>query len=152
MSVKLYRHKIILKLISSNEISNQEELLEKLKHHRIEATQATLSRDLKELKITKVPNDKGKYIYKVLESEKKQNEILALEGQTLNFSGSLAVLKTRPGYANGIAAELDKNLSQEIIGTVAGDDTVMIVLNEKTKREQIKKSIKNLIPNIKILP
>lgn len=147
MSEKLYRQQIIKDLISSSEISNQEELIKKLLTQKVAVTQATLSRDLRELKVSKLPNSKGNYIYQLTEIEPSE---ISTDSETLAFSGNLAVLKTRPGFANRIAIEIDQLNSKEILGTIAGDDTIFIALKENFNQKNLIYQIENLIPNIKI--
>lgn len=147
MSEKLYRQQIIKDLISSSEISNQEELIKQLLTQKVAVTQATLSRDLRELKVSKLPNSKGNYIYQLTEIEPQE---ISTDSETLAFSGNLAVLKTRPGFANRIAIEIDQLNSKEILGTIAGDDTIFIALKENFNQKNLIYQIENLIPNIKI--
>lgn len=147
MSEKLYRQQIIKDLISSSEISNQEELIKQLLTQKVAVTQATLSRDLRELKVSKLPNSKGNYIYQLTEIEPQE---ISTDSETLAFSGNLAVLKTRPGFANRIAIEIDQLNSKEILGTIAGDDTIFIALKETSNQKNFIYQIENLIPNIKI--
>lgn len=147
MSEKLYRKELIKNLISNNEISNQEELIKQLLAQEVIVTQATLSRDLRELKVSKLPNSKGNYIYQLTEIEPQE---ISADLETLGFSGNLAVLKTRPGFANRIAIEIDQLNSPEILGTIAGDDTIFIALQENFNRKNLIHQIEKLIPNIKI--
>lgn len=147
MSEKLYRQDLIKDLISNYEISNQEELIKQLLAQEVIVTQATLSRDLRELKVSKLPNSKGNYIYQLTEVEPKE---ISTDSETLAFSGNLAVLKTSPGFANRIAIEMDQLNSKEILGTIAGDDTIFIALQENFNRKNLIHQIENLIPNIKI--
>lgn len=148
MSEKLYRQGLIKDLISNTEISNQEELIRQLLAQEIIVTQATLSRDLRELKVSKLPNSKGNYIYRLTETEPQE---ISSDSESLAVSGNLAVLKTRPGFANRIAIEIDQLNSKEILGTIAGDDTIFIALRENFNRKNFIYQIENLIPNIKII-
>ena len=100
MSNKKYRFQIIKDLISDQEISNQDELLKKLTDLEITVTQATLSRDLRELKVSKVPNNSGQYIYRLTESGNQPTTATHNENMSLVFSKNLGVIKTKPGYAN----------------------------------------------------
>ena len=149
MSDKKYRFEIIKELITEKEISSQDELLKKLSDHDIQVTQATLSRDLRELKVSKLPNNLGEYVYQLTENE---NSILPIahpsHQATLIFSKNLGILKTRPGYAHGLAAELDQANFGTIIGTIAGDDTIMVIMKETVTREEVTNDIKRII-NVK---
>lgn len=124
----------ILKIIRNGNVHSQDELLVELKSKGFDLTQATLSRDMKELQIAKVPHPVKGYVYVFPESEnsantKDQNQVnyLADGFRDLRFSGNLAVLRTQPGYASSIAAVIDKANSWEILGTIAGDDTILII-------------------------
>lgn len=147
---KKYRQKTIKEIISKNEINNQDVLLNILLEKGFMLTQATLSRDMKDLKIVKAPTSRGVYIYQL------SDKISALQEETttlssygfvsIEFSGQLAVIKTRPGYAMGIASEIDQKATDTIIGTVAGDDTILLVPREGISREAIKISLASFIP------
>ncbi|MDM1139347.1 MULTISPECIES: arginine repressor [Empedobacter] len=148
MSNKKYRFQIIKDLITDQEISNQDELLKKLIDLEITVTQATLSRDLRELKVSKVPNSSGQYIYRLTESDVPTATVTHNENASLIFSKNLGVIKTKPGYANRIAFEIDNTHFNTIIGTIAGDDTVLIVMKEESSREEVTNELRRIIPNI----
>lgn len=148
MSEKLYRQEVIRKLISEKEISNQDELMHELSLNEIIVTQATLSRDLRELKISKLPNSNGKYIYQLTEVETKIN---STDTETISFTYNLAVVKTQPGFATRIALEIDQTPNSEILGTIAGDDTIFIALKENSDKEKIIQFTQKLLPKIQIL-
>ena len=148
MSNKKYRFQIIKDLITDQEISNQDELLKKLIDLDISVTQATLSRDLRELKVSKVPNSSGQYIYRLTESVAPTATATHNENASLIFSKNLGVIKTKPGYANRIAFEIDNTHFNTIIGTIAGDDTVLIVMKEESSREEVTNELRRIIPNI----
>lgn len=148
MSNKKYRFQIIKDLITDQEISNQDELLKKLIDLDISVTQATLSRDLRELKVSKVPNSSGQYIYRLTESAVPTATFTHNENASLIFSKNLGVIKTKPGYANRIAFEIDNTHFNSIIGTIAGDDTVLIVMKEESSREEVTNELRRIIPNI----
>ena len=148
MSNKKYRVQIIKDLITDQEISNQDELLKKLIDLDISVTQATLSRDLRELKVSKVPNSSGQYIYRLTESAVPTATVTHNENASLIFSKNLGVIKTKPGYANRIAFEIDNTHFNTIIGTIAGDDTVLIVMKEESSREEVTNELRRIIPNI----
>ena len=115
MKKKAYRLDAIKMIISSKEISSQDELLQALRLESFDLTQATLSRDLKQLKVAKAANTNGKYVY-VLPNDimyKRNNtetasEMLMNNGfVSLQFSGNIAVIRTRPGYASSMAYDID---------------------------------------------
>lgn len=149
MKNKTDRLKVIKEVVSENLICNQDDLLKILKNKGFELTQATLSRDLKKLKITKTPTETGEYCYSinnaVISSKKGESKIIG--SNSLEFSGQLAVLKTRSGYAGGIAAEIDSRATEAILGTIAGDDTILIIPREGYSRTEITKILSNVIEN-----
>ncbi len=128
-----------------------------LKVHGIDITQATLSRDLKVLKVTKVANDLGNYMYIIPDSNNLQDSLL-MKGQksltanqqvgfnSLEFSGNFVVIKTRNGYAAGLAYDIDMSHSHEVLGTIAGADTVFAILREDVTREEATKFFSRFVP------
>ncbi|MDR1503957.1 MAG: arginine repressor [Prevotella sp.] len=148
---KKYRHKIIREVLQTNDINSQDMLLKLLMDKGFELTQATLSRDIKELKIVKVPTAKGNYVYQFSESMQNLEEEMPLSSfgfVNIEFSGQLAVIKTRPGYAMAIAGEIDRRATRYILGTVAGDDTILLIPRENISREEVIASLSEFIPNI----
>ena len=144
-------------IISGKEVGSQDELLKALEDEGFEVTQATLSRDLKQLKVAKAANINGKYVY-VLPNNimyKRTNaqstsEMLMHSGfVSLQFSGNLAVIRTRPGYASSMAYDIDNRECADILGTIAGDDTIMMVIREGIPHERIQAFLSGIIPNMK---
>lgn len=143
MSSKSARIETLKMIISSRELSSQEEVLRALSAEGFTLTQATLSRDMKQLKIAKAVSMSGKYVY-VLPNEtmykrvtrpRSAREMLNASGLvSVSFSGNICVVKTRPGYASGIAYNIDNAALPEVLGTIAGDDTILIVLQEGVSR------------------
>ena len=158
MKKKDERLDAIKRLIASQEITGQEMLLSLLVRDGFELTQATLSRDLKQLKVAKASNGSGKYVYvlpnnvlyKRASTEITHHDTLIRQDGflSLEFSGNLAVIKTRPGYASSLAYDIDARLFEEIIGTIAGDDTLILVLREGYTRADLKNSLSVLIPSL----
>lgn len=157
MKKKANRLDAIKMIISSKDISSQDELLKALEQEGFELTQATLSRDLKQLKVAKAANVSGKYVY-VLPNDilyKRMNlqsasEMLMSNGFiSLRFSGNLAVIRTRPGYASSMAYDIDNRECSEILGTIAGDDTIIMVLREDVSHHTIRAFLSQVIPNVK---
>ncbi len=144
-------------IISSQELCNQEEVLNALAQEGYKLTQATLSRDLKQLKVAKAASMNGKYVY-VLPNEtmyRRTNkadsisQMLATPGfLSLNFSGNMGVIKTRPGYASSIAYNIDNSDIPQILGTIAGDDTIFIVKKDGTPEEEVIEALREIIPNM----
>jgi transcriptional regulator of arginine metabolism len=158
-STKTKRLKSIRLIISSQEIGNQEELLIKLREEGYYLTQATLSRDLKQLKVAKAAGSDGKYVY-VLPNDTmyrrypdvqiSSKEMMHLSGfKSLEFSGSLAIIKTRPGYASSLAYDIDNSDIEEVLGTIAGDDTILVILRDGTSRKTIKHALSSLLGEVK---
>ncbi|MFV0468225.1 MAG: arginine repressor [Dysgonomonas sp.] len=150
---KQARHKIIKETIDSVEVDSQDSLLNLLINKGIDVTQATLSRDIKEMKVVKMPTSSGNYAYQsptLLSNDFVENpgRMSSFGFLSIEFSGHLAVIKTRPGYAMAIAGEIDMKAGKTILGTVAGDDTILIIPKEGITRDEILKSLKSLIPNI----
>lgn len=156
MKKKADRLEAIKSIISSSEIGSQDELLQELKEQDFQLTQATLSRDLKQLKVAKAANINGDYVY-VLPNDimyKRNvdltvNEMLTHTGfVSLNISGNLAVIKTKPGYASRMAYDIDNHNFEDILGTVAGDDTIIMVIAEHASSKKIKAQLSTVIPSV----
>jgi len=133
--LKKKRHAAIIGIIEDFAVETQEELVERLAGKGFEVTQATISRDIKELKLTKVQSQAGKQKYAVLHEGKdkiseRQRRVFK-EGVTGVYpAGNIMVIKTLTGMAMAVAASLDAMDNGEIIGTIAGDDTIMSVMKE----------------------
>lgn len=143
-------------LILSFEIKRQEELLEKLQERGFVLTQATLSRDLKVLKIGKKPSKDGSSVYflpsvnEAKENIKNDDDNISLTGfLSIDFSGNLAVIKTKPAYSHSIAASIDALNLYEIIGSLAGNDTVMIILREGVSKNSVRDALATYFPDFK---
>ena len=136
MKNRTKRQLAIKQIILHGKISSQDELLHIMKDQGFELTQATLSRDLKILKVAKVSDSSLGYVYVIpevnIENQHENSRInfLADGFRDLQFSGNMAVMKTRPGYASSLAVVIDNAEPYEIIGTIAGDDTILIILRE----------------------
>ena len=148
---------LILEIIKTQSVGCQEELVKLLAEKGYNVTQATLSRDLKKLRVTKVATDKGDYIYIVPNSNDVQDTMLTVnQGPanpnnsvgfvSLNFSGNIAVIKTRNGYASGLAYDIDMSRPPEIVGTIAGCDTVFAVLKENVTHDEAMQLLQRFIP------
>lgn len=152
MKNKVERHESIAELLANEEIGSQDELLGKLVEKGFDLTQATLSRDLKELKVIKAPGLNGKYVYVLPNAGAKPldgDEAFAVSGYvSLDFSGNLAVIRTKPGFANGIASVIDKYAPSTIIGTIAGDDTILMVIKEGMSKNNVIRDLSMFIPTL----
>ena len=158
MKVKNNRLEALRLIISSQQLGSQDELLTALQNEGFKLTQATLSRDLKQLKVAKAASMSGNYVY-VLPNEtmyKRVNtpntirEMMKVPGFiSVNFSGNIGIIKTRPGYASSIAWNIDNSDIPEILGTIAGDDTIFIVIKEGVKHQQVINALSDVVPNMK---
>lgn len=156
MKNRVKRQSEIRKIILNGNVHSQDELLIELKQNGFDLTQATLSRDLKVLQVAKVSHPAKGYVYSIPESRQNVNapemnrvNYLADGFRDLNFSGNLAVLRTIPGYASSIAAVIDAANSWEILGTIAGDDTILIVQKEGILKVDLIDALIKIIPNLK---
>lgn len=151
------RIEVIVDIINQNCVGSQEELASILASMGYNVTQATLSRDLKMLKTTKVPTDRGTYMYILPDSNVIKDKMLAAgitsphSGHqngfvSLTFSQNIAVIKTRNGYAPGIAYDIDISNVPEIIGTIPGTDTILAVLAEGVTHEQAREVLSRFLP------
>ena len=144
-ATKTFRHGQILRLVSSERISNQEDLRRRLAQQRMRVTQATLSRDLQELKLVKTPE--GYRAASLLPEEAASVPPLtrALREFLLDIrpAENLLVLKTPPSGAQPLAAAVDGSKFPEIAGTIAGDDTVLIITPNRKSRESLQKAIES---------
>ncbi len=136
------RHAVIRSLITSKDISNQTELVKELRAKKIDVTQATLSRDLVELAIIRVPTEDGyRYELKTDTAEPALQRVTSEEVISIEANEHLVVVRTFPGRAQGVAFMLDAKKDNEILGTIAGDDTIMVIPRSVRR---IKKTIKNI--------
>lgn len=152
---KIARFEAIKKIILSSQVDSQEMLLKRLENEGFSVTQATLSRDLRRLKVVKVANGPDGYRYTFLENEpgKGSGEALIedfLHGfLSIEFSGNLGLIKTLPGHAQSVAFALDNLKIDEILGTIAGDDTILIVPRDGVERKTILRTLETKIPELK---
>lgn len=157
MKSKNSRLDAIKLIISSKEIGSQDELLQELSKEGYVLTQATLSRDLKQLKVAKAASMNGNYVYvlpnntmyKRMTEQHSVHEMMRYNGFiSIEFSGNIAVIRTRPGYASSLAYDIDNREFDEILGTIAGDDTIMLVMREGYTRTDLKSALSLIIPDI----
>jgi transcriptional regulator of arginine metabolism len=143
----------IKEIISKNKISGQEELLEILEKKGLSYTQATLSRDLKFLKVNKISDSTKGYIYELPDHHTNQQDVATSYAAagfiSLQFANHLGVIRTLPGYANSLAVMIDKAAPFEIIGTIAGDDTILIIPRDNITENDIKNALILIVPEMK---
>ena len=143
----------IRRLIGSRNISSQDELNKLLEKRGYEMTQATLSRDLKYLKVAKMPDDQAGYVY-ILPDKEQVVEETELSGQgitgliSLDYAQGMAILRTLPGHASSIAYTLDNLDAYEIAGTIAGDDTILLIPRDGVSRADLAKLLKIRMPGL----
>ncbi len=147
---KYTRQSKILEIIEENEIETQEDLAEKLKQLGIDVTQATVSRDIKELRLSKVLTKSGKYKYAPIGQKQEgiterlanifKNSIISIDS-----AGQLLVLSTIPGAAQIAGSAIDSLGIDGIVGTIAGDDTVFVAIRDETSMEDIKDTFNKLL-------
>ncbi len=149
------RLKAIRQIIAESKISSQDQLLQYLEQDGVSITQATLSRDLKVLKVGKVPDGEGGYYYVLSENEGETIQGYIEDFKrgylSLAFSGNLGVLKTLAGHADTVAIALDRMDLPEILGTIAGDDTILVILAEGVVQESLIAALENLLGNLEAL-
>ena len=154
MKEKNNRLETLKLLISSQEIGCQEDRLKALSAEGFQITQATLSRDLKQLKVAKAASINGKYtyvlpnetMYKRIPTPRTAREMMKVSGfLSVSYSGNLGVMKTRPGYASSIAYNIDNGGIEEILGTISGNDTIFIAFKEPYDQEEMTRRMQNVI-------
>jgi len=149
------RLKAIRTIITASRISSQDKLLHKLEEEGVTVTQATLSRDLKVLKVGKVPDDSGGYYYVLSDTEGESLQGYVEDFKrgylSLTFSSNLGVIKTLAGHADTVAIAMDRLELHEILGTIAGDDTILIILKEGDNREALISRLQNLMGPLELL-
>lgn len=133
---KRKRHLRIRELIGKYEIETQEELVEYLKKDGFNVTQATISRDIKELSLIKVPTAQGGYKYSLpadqrYNPEEKLKRVMSDCFVSIDYTENLIVLKTLPGNANTVGVLLDHLDWPEVMGNISGDDTILIICKKK---------------------
>ena len=148
--MKKSRHQKIIDLVQHTRIATQEELADILNQEGYKVTQATVSRDIKELKLSKVPGPGGVQYYQLLEPEEqaysdKYIRVVREALMSMDTAGNLLVIRTMSGMANAVAAALDHFRFEEIVGTLAGDDTIMCATKNSDDAEHIMQKVRGLL-------
>ena len=151
--MKTKRHDKILDIIGRYDIETQDDLIARLRKEGFEVTQATVSRDIRELKLSKVLTGRGTYRYvrgdnKSVDVNVKFNNALVESIQRVDYAGNIIILKTSPGLASAVATGIDAINMVEILGSIAGDDTIMVVVRDEESAEEIADKLKNMIKTI----
>ena len=143
MSAKKQRLSVVENIVRTEVIRSQDDLQRSLTDRGFDVTQATLSRDIRQLKIVKTHDNEGRYVYLLpdMTTQEPRLPTVLLDESVVEFSGSLAVVKTRSGYAMGLASDIDDHAPDEILGTIAGDDTILVIPREGYTRTQVKDAL-----------
>lgn len=147
--MKKNRHEAILNLIEQQDIGTQEELMQRLNDMGYKVTQATVSRDIKYLKLIKTPVSSGQYKYSYVNNDTqdfsgKYYSILSHSVTSVDYAGNIAVVKCFAGMANAACAAMDSLEIENIVGTLAGDDTIFVLCRD----EQSAQNFKNYIEKV----
>jgi len=157
MKNRTQRILLIKRIISEEVISSQDELQIRLLERGCDVTQATLSRDLKSIHVIKVSDEKSGYLYRLAGNDPEAGQAASAVQQRdymadgvvgIEFSANLGVIKTLPGYANSVAILIDKVNPYEILGTVAGDDTILLIMREGIGRSDVIQILKSIMPKL----
>ena len=149
--MKTKRHSKILELISEKDISTQEDLLVYLRESGFDVTQATVSRDIKELRLVKSLSNDGSYHYTTHQKEKgsdlsfKFHAIFSESVRGVDYAQNLVVVKCYTGMANAACAALDSIHWEGVVGTIAGDDTILVVMRSEAYAEKMIEDLNKLI-------
>jgi transcriptional regulator of arginine metabolism len=154
MPQKDKRLSIIRKLISTEFISSQDMLIERLEECGVHITQSTLSRDLKFMHVAKVPHKERGYIYVLPNSTHEDLSISTNISDNIvgiAFSANMCVITTKPGYASAISVPIDSKGISEILGTIAGDNTILLILREGFDKQLLLDQLYMLFPSLQLL-
>ena len=148
--MKTKRHSKILELISERDINTQEELLAYLKDAGFDVTQATVSRDIKELRLVKTMVSDGKYRYASSVSDSNADSgtkyaVFSQSTKSVDCAGNMVVVKCFNGMANAACAVLDAMNHEGVVGTLAGDDTIFVLMRDEKSATTLVGKIKELI-------
>ncbi|MDY2943735.1 MAG: ArgR family transcriptional regulator [Paludibacteraceae bacterium] len=146
MNARVNRMRTISQILSAQVISNQEQLTRALRLQGVEVTQATLSRDLRDLRAEKKVMNDGTQKYVIPPDPIVEQKVLGIDTnlakmsiRSIEFSGPFAVVKTRPGFANAVAYDIDTRGQELTLGTIAGDDTILVIPREGISREEVER-------------
>lgn len=148
--LKKVRHGKIIEIIEHHDVETQEDLANYLREAGFQVTQATVSRDIRELKLTKVPTGEGKQKYVVLKQDDSQMgdkfiRVLKDGYISMDMAQNILVIKTVPGMAMAVAAAVDAMKFKEIVGCIAGDDTIMVAVRTVEDTQHLLEKIHGLI-------
>ncbi|WP_027340047.1 arginine repressor [Halonatronum saccharophilum] len=149
--MKSKRHLKIMDLVKDKAVQTQEDLTNALKEEGIDVTQATISRDIKQLGLIKIPMKGGGYKYSLppkqrekINATSRMKRMFQDSVVNIDYSENLIVINTLPGTAQGIAALLDSTEWDKVIGTIAGDDTILIIVKPKDAVDKVLEKLESL--------
>lgn len=151
MRSKAERHRAIQEIVSREEIGTQKELVERLRQLGFDVTQATVSRDIAELRLARVSLGKGRYKYALPSLELPEDLYEELKRQfglfvkDVDRGGNILVVKTAEGHASGIALLMDRLRRDEIVGTLAGEDTILVVARGEEEAKALEQELGELL-------
>lgn len=148
--MKVKRHAKVVELISKHNIETQEELADRLNKEGFQVTQATVSRDIRDLRLTKVPTADGRQKYAVLKTtenalSEKYMRILKDGYASMDMAQNILVIKTVSGMAMAVAAAIDEMQWHEVVGCIAGDDTIMCAIRSVEDTVEVMNKIKKIV-------
>ena len=149
MENRQQRLRVIVQILNAQIISNQEQLTRALSQQGIEVTQAALSRDLRDLRAEKKVMDNGVTKYTIPSNPKIERRVLGMDSEiarlsirSVDFCGQFAVVKTKPGFANAVAYDIDDRGQDYVLGTVAGDDTILVIPREGISKDMLREFLR----------
>ena len=148
--MKKKRHEKIMELIEKYPIDTQEELLKRLREAEFDVTQATVSRDIKELRLVKMLSSGGRYRYAKPKEEKRETgekfrSLFINSAVSVDWAQNIACVKCHTGTANAVCAAMDSFPWNDIVGTIAGDDTIFILMKSEEKAAFIAGELKKMV-------
>jgi transcriptional regulator of arginine metabolism len=148
MTTKFDRQGAILRLVQDHSVSTQEELAEALRQEGLDAVQATISRDIAQLGLVKVRDQGGRLVYALpggadLDRLSELTSALRRWAMSLDASGNLLVVHTPPGHANALAQAIDQARLPDVLGTIAGDDTITVIARESVQGADLERELRH---------
>ena len=148
MTTKFDRQGAILRLVQDHPVSTQEELAEALRQEGLDAVQATISRDIAQLGLVKVRDQAGRLVYALpggadLDRLSELTSALRRWAMSLDASGNLLVVHTPPGHANALAQAIDQARLPDVLGTIAGDDTITVIAREGVQGADLERELRH---------
>lgn len=141
--MKNRRHELILEIISEQAVGTQELLIELLAEHGIKATQATLSRDIQQLNLVKQRDENGEFRYALPAAAAEEKSLFEEAVISVDYAMNTIVLKCRAGMAQGTCAAIDSVNHQGVVGTIAGDDTIFILVRSEADAKKLSKKFRS---------